>query len=173
MDEEDFYQEESFQDGQPTGQPREADRRRILADFRSLEGGEVSVSISQVPPMDPVLPPHLTDFIQSPRDSPGGMRPQRAGPTPQGTEPIPQRLVPTPSRASSGHQRPSRTLRVDPVQGSSQARLAFNNQPSESIRAASFSASPASSPRDFMERVRVVPPSFREHPAGEDAPWLS
>ena len=86
MDEEDFYQEESFQDGQPTGQPREADRRRILADFRSLEGGEVSVSISQIPPMDPVLPPHLTDFIQSPRDSPGGRRPQRAGLTPQGAE---------------------------------------------------------------------------------------
>ena len=86
------------------------------------------------------------------------MRPQRAGPTPQRAEPTPQRLDPTPSRASSGHQRPSRTLRVDPVQGSSQARLAFNNQPSESIRAASFSASPVSSPRDFMGSVRVVPP---------------
>ena len=72
MDEEDFSQEESFQDGQPTRQPREADRRRILAGIRSLEGGEVSVSISQVPPVDPVLPHHLTDFIQSPRDSPGG-----------------------------------------------------------------------------------------------------
>ena len=103
--------------------------------------------------MDLILPHHLSDFIQSPRDSPGGMRPQRAGPTPQRAEPTPQRLVPTPSRASSGHQRPSRTLRVDPVQGSSQARLAFNNQPSESIRAASFSASPVSSPRDFMGSV--------------------
>ena len=59
---------------------------------------------------------------------------------------------------------------MDPVQGSSQARLAFNNQPSESIRAASFSASPVSSPRDFLESVRVVPPSFREQPAGEDVP---
>ena len=123
--------------------------------------------------MDPVLLHHLNDFIQSPRASPGGMRPQRAGPTPQRAEPTPQRLDSTPSRASLGHQRPRRTLRVDPVQGSSQARLAFNNQPSESIRAASFSASPVSSPRDFLESVRVVPPSFREQPAGEDAPWLS
>ena len=63
MDEEDFYQEESFQDGQPAVQPREAERRRILADLRSLEGGEVSVFISQIPPMDPVLPHLLTDFI--------------------------------------------------------------------------------------------------------------
>ena len=46
MDEEDFYQEESFQDGQQTGQPREAEGRRILAGIRSLEGGEVSVSFS-------------------------------------------------------------------------------------------------------------------------------
>ena len=99
------------------------------------------------------------------------MRPQRAGPTPQRAEPTPQRLDSTSSRASLGHQRPRRTLRVDPVQGSSQARLAFNNQPSESIRAASFSASQVFSPReDFMESMRVVPPSFREQPAGEDVP---
>ena len=58
------------------------------------------------------------------------MRPQRAGTTPQRADPIPQRLEPAPSRASSaGHQRPRRTLRVDPVEGSSQGRLAFNNQP--------------------------------------------
>ena len=156
MDEEDFSQDESFQEGQPRRQPREADRRRIPAGIRSLEGGEISVSISQVPPVDPVLLHHLIDFIQSPRASPGGMRPQRAGPTPQRAEPTPQRLDSTPSRASLGHQRPRRTLRVDPVQGSSQARLAFNNQPSESIRAASFSASPVYSPRKgFMESMRV------------------
>ena len=119
MDEEDFSQEESFQDGQPTRQPREADRRRIPAGLRSLEGGEISVYISQVPPVDPVLLHHLNDFIQSPRASPGGMSPQRAGPTPQRAEPTPQRLDSTPSRASLGHQRPRRTLRVDPVQGSS------------------------------------------------------
>ena len=51
MDEEEFSQEESFQVGQPIVQPREAEGRRILADIRSLEGGEVSFSISQVPPV--------------------------------------------------------------------------------------------------------------------------
>ena len=103
------------------------------------------------------------------------MRPQRAGSIPQRADPTPQRLEPAPSRASSaGHQRPRRTLRVDPVEGSSQGRLAFNNQPSESIRAASFSASPAYSAReDFRESMRVGPPSFREQPAGDDVPWFS
>ena len=43
--EEDGSQEDSFQDGQPILQPREAEGRRILADIRSLEGGEVSFSI--------------------------------------------------------------------------------------------------------------------------------
>ena len=63
---------------------------------------------------------------------------------------------------------------MDPVEGSSQGRLACNNQPSESIRAASHSASPVYSPReDFMESMRAVPPSFREQPAGEDVPWFS
>ena len=129
--------------------------------------------ISHVPPVDPVLPQHLSDYIQSPGASPWGMRPQRAGPTPQRAEPTPQRLSPAPNRAGSGYQRPRSTLRVDPVQGSSQARLAFNNQPSESIRAASHSASPVYSPReDFMESMRVVPPSFREQPAGDDVPWF-
>ena len=63
---------------------------------------------------------------------------------------------------------------MDPVEGSSQGRLAFNNQPSESIRAASFSASPAYSAReDFRESMRVgPPPSFREQPAGDDVPWF-
>ena len=42
--EEDGSQEDSFQDGQPILQPREAEGR-ILADIRSLEGGEVSFSI--------------------------------------------------------------------------------------------------------------------------------
>ena len=46
MDEEEFSQEESFQVGQPIVQPREAEGRRILADIRSLEGGEISFSIS-------------------------------------------------------------------------------------------------------------------------------
>ena len=80
--------------------------------------------ISHVPPVDPVLPQHLSDYIQSPGASPWGMRPQRAGTTPQRADPTPQRLEPAPSRASSaGHQRPRRTLRVDPVEGSSQGRL--------------------------------------------------
>ena len=151
MDEEDFSQEESFQEDSrqdSPGKPIEEGFRLVYAAWR-----EVRVQfMSQVPPVDPVLLHHLNYFIQSPRASPRGMRPQRAGPTPQGAEPTPQRLVPTPSRASSGHQRPSRTLRVDPVQGSSQTRLAFNNQPSDSIRAAN-SASPVFSPRDdFLER---------------------
>ena len=68
MEEEDSLQEESFQDGQP----REAERRRIPAGIHSLEGGEFSVSVSQVPPVDPIRPHHLDDFIQSPRASPGG-----------------------------------------------------------------------------------------------------
>ena len=99
--------------------------------------------------------------------------PQRAS-TSQRVEITPRRLSPDPSRASSGHQRPRSTLRVEPVQGSSQARLAFNNQPSESIEAASRSASPVYSPREgFMESMRGVPPSFREQPNGDDVPWFS
>ena len=43
--EEDVLQEDSFQDGQPIVQPREAEGRRILADIHSLEGGEISFSI--------------------------------------------------------------------------------------------------------------------------------
>ena len=169
MDEEDFYQEESFQDGQPAVQSREAERRRILADLRSLVGGEVS--ISQIPPVDPVLPHHLSEFIQSPRDSPGRRRPLRAGSAPQGVEHTPHRLLPSPSRSCAGHQRSTRTLRADPVRGSSQTRLAFN-QPSNSIRVAN-SASPAVSPRnEFFEGGRVIPPPVREHPA-EEVPWLS
>ena len=89
MYEEEFSQEESFQVGQPIVKPREAEGRRILADIRSLEGGEVSFSISQVPPVDPVLPQPLSLFIQSP--APGGSRPQRV-PTPQRVEPTPQRF---------------------------------------------------------------------------------
>ena len=117
------------------GKPIEEGFRLVYAAWREVR---FQFLFSQVPPVDPVLLHHLNDFIQSPRASPGGMRPQRAGPTPQRAEPTPQRLDSTPSRASLGHQRPRRTLRVDPVQGSSQARLAFNIQPSESIRAASF-----------------------------------
>ena len=70
MDEEEFFQEESFQDGQPRRHPREADRRRIPACIRSLEGGEISVSISQVPPVDPVLLHHLMILF-----NPLGLRP--------------------------------------------------------------------------------------------------
>ena len=93
MGEEELSQEESFQVGQPIVQPREAEGRRILAVIRSL-GDEVSFSISQVPPVDPVLPQHLSLFIQS--LAPGGSRPQRV-PTPQRVEPTPQRFLPTSS----------------------------------------------------------------------------
>ena len=171
MEEEDSLQEESFQDGQPRRQPREAERRRIPAGIHSLEGGEFSVSVSQVPPVDPIRPHHLDDYIQSPRASPGGTMPQRAS-TSQRVEITPRRLSPDPSRASSGHQRPRSTLRVEPVQGSSQARLAFNNQPSESIEAASRSASPVYSPReDCLDSMRGGSPVFREQP--KEAPWFS
>ena len=117
MEEEDSLQEESFQDGQPRRQPREPERRRIPAGIHSREGGEFSISVSQVPPGDPFRPHHLDVFIQSPRASPGGMMPQRASPTSQRVEITPQRLEPAPRRASSaGHQRPRRTLRRDPVE---------------------------------------------------------
>ena len=97
--------------------------------------------------------------------------PQRAS-TSQRVEITPRRLSPDPSRASSGHQRPRSTLRVEPVQGSSQARLAFNNQPSESIEAASRSASPVYSPReDCLDSMRGGSPVFREQP--KEAPWFS
>ena len=55
MEEEDSLQEESFQDGQPRRQPREAERKRIPASFAA--GKEVSYQyVSHVPPFDPVLP---------------------------------------------------------------------------------------------------------------------
>ena len=72
MEEEDSLQEESFQDGQPRRQPREPERRRIPAGIHSREGGEFSISVSQVPPGDPFRSHHLDVFIQSPRASPGG-----------------------------------------------------------------------------------------------------
>ena len=91
--------------------------KRIPAGIHSLEGGEFSVSVSQVPPVDPIRAHHLDVFIQSPRASPGGMMPQRASPTSQRVEITPQRLEPAPRRASSaGHQRPRRTRRRDPVE---------------------------------------------------------
>ena len=91
--------------------------KRIPAGIHSLEGGEFSVSVSQVPPVDPIRAHNLDVFIQSPRASPGGMMPQRASPTSQRVEITPQRLEPAPRRASSaGHQRPRRTRRRDPVE---------------------------------------------------------
>ena len=46
---------------------------------------------------------------------------------------------------------------MDPLEGSSQGRLAFNNQPCESIRAASLSVSPAYSAReDFFGKHREL-----------------
>ena len=92
MDEEDSLQEESFQDGQPRRQPREPERRRIPAGIHSREGGEFSISVSQVPPGDPFRPHHLDVFIQSPRASPGGMMPQRASPTSQRVETSPSEV---------------------------------------------------------------------------------
>ena len=129
MDEEDFYQEDSFQDGQPIVQPGEAERRRILEDLRNLVGGEVFVD-----PVDPVLP-HFSH------------------------------------RASAGHQRPNSTLRVEPVQGSSQARLAFNPQPSVSRRGAG--SAPVVPPRNISGvGRRVSPPAGGQPPAGDFGPWF-
>ena len=103
LEEEDLLQEDSFQDGQPRRQPREAERR-IPAGIHSLGGGEFSVSVSQVPPVDPIRAHNLDVFIQSPRASPGGMMPQRASSTSQRVKDTPQRLEPAPRRASSaGH----------------------------------------------------------------------
>ena len=67
MEEEDSLQEESFQDGQPRRQPRETERRRIPAGIHSREGGEFSISVSQVPPVDPIRPHHLDVFYSIPQ----------------------------------------------------------------------------------------------------------
>ena len=76
MAEEDYSQVESFHDEQPRRHSREANRRRgspaIPAGLRNLEGGEFSVSVSQVPPVNPAFPQRLSDFIQSPGASPWG-----------------------------------------------------------------------------------------------------
>ena len=94
--EEDDSQEDSFQDGQPILQPREAEGRKILSVFHSLEGGEVSFSIfssSSCRSCSSSSFNHIVRiiylFIQFP--APGGSRPQRV-PTPQRVEPTPQRF---------------------------------------------------------------------------------
>ena len=157
--EEDGSQEDSFQDGQPILQPREAEGRRILADIRSLEGGEVSFSnfsSSSCRSCSSSSFKHIVMiiylFIQFP--APGGSRPQRV-PTPQSVEPTPQRFSLLQAIIWS-----SRTLRVTPVHGYSHSSLSFIQQPSNSLRAAS-SASQGFSPRNKLwEGRKIIPPSF-------------
>ena len=102
-----------------------------MAGLLNLEGGEISITVSSPFSDNPVLHAHhLSDYV-SPRSLSRGS----------------SRRVQTPISTQAEHQRSRRTLRAEQVEGSSQAKLAFN-QPNESIRLANSSGH-----RSFSEQV--------------------
>ena len=75
MEEQNSYQEDSFQDRQPRSRSRETSRRTEsplnVAGLLNLEEGEVSVTVSSPLPVDPVIHAnHLSEYV-SPRSLSG------------------------------------------------------------------------------------------------------
>ena len=70
----------------------------------------------------------------------------------------------------AGHLRPLHTLRVNPLEGSSQAGLVFNSQPGVSSRGAS--SAPGRPPRNPSRAGSRGSPTGGQPPAGDPSPFF-